>query len=268
MKLVQYQVGSDQIGVEFNGRRARLDRVWEAIKSYRGLNDHDEHYLILSNQDRVLLYFSGNRSGKHFYIQGLSPFVDQPFKQWKALQRELEVNYLEVVTGADGKEMGAMFGTMGLELVTQRVVFTITDPSVVNFPTTGIQLQDESSLEEIAALCDLAKRKMVDATDILSSAAAGAIDVQMRFLGDGSKLSSALFYGTVADSMYVSEAFVCEYPAGTREYADEFLEHFRSLLGRCAREKKEFSIALASHAQIPEYDGITHEVRSHHYIVA
>lgn len=266
MKLVQYEVGGDHMAVQFNGKMARLDKVWAAIKGYRGLHDHSEHYLILSNNDRVLMYFNGSRSGRHFYIQGISPMVDQPFKQWKALQRELEVNYLELITGHDGYEMQAAFGEMGLELVTKRVVFTVEDPAKVHFPTTGLQHQDNSSLEEIGALCELAKKKMADAEDVLASAAAGAVDVQMRFADN--MLTSALFYSELGTEALVSEGFVSVYPLGSQEYAEEFIEHFRGMLSRCATEKKTFSIALAAEAKVPEYDGITHEVRSHHYTFA
>ncbi|ANZ48684.1 hypothetical protein BIZ83_gp169 [Erwinia phage vB_EamM_ChrisDB] len=267
MKLVQYQIDNDQMAVQFNGKMARIDKVWNALSQFRGgLCDHTEHYMILSNSDRVLMYFNGTRSGRHFYIQGLSPLSDQTFKQWKALQRELEVSYLELIAGADGGSVRSQFEAMGLKFVTKRVVFTITDPDAVTFPTCGIQLQDNSSLEEIAALCELAKKKLAGAEDILSSAAVGAVSVQMRFTGN--ILTSAMFYSEVGTEMLVSEAFVSVYPTGSTEYAEEFIEHFRGMLGRCATENKHYSIALAAEAKIPEYEGIEHEVRSHHYTFA
>ncbi|QVW28625.1 hypothetical protein pEaSNUABM8_00128 [Erwinia phage pEa_SNUABM_8] len=264
MKLVQYQIDNDQMAVQFNGKMARIDKVWTALSQFRGgLCDHTEHYMILSNSDRVLMYFNGTRSGRHFYIQGFSPLADQPFKQWNALRRELEVSYLELITGAEGGSVRAQFESMGLSFVTKRVLFTITDPSLVSFPTCGIQLQDNSSLDEIAALCELAKKKLAGAEDVLASAAAGATSVQMRFTGN--VLTSAMFYSELGKEMLVSEAFVSVYPVGSMEYAGEFIEHFRGMLGRCANEGREFSIALAAEAKIPEYEGIKHEVRSHHY---
>ncbi len=264
MKLVQYDHGASQLAVRFNSRMARLDKVWEVLKQYRGgLCDHSEHYLILSNSNRVLMYFNGSRSGRHFYIQGFSPLADQTFKHWKALQRELDVGYLELVTDSKGDKLKPQMNEMGLELVTKRVDFTVTDPERVHFPEAGLQLQENSSLEEIAALCELAKKKMAYAEDVLASAAAGAVDVVMRYTG--SVLTSALFYSHLNDKMLVSEGFVSCYPIGSLEYAQEFIAHFRGMLDRCAREKKTFSIAMAAEAAIPEYEGIEHEVRSYHY---
>ncbi|ANZ48412.1 hypothetical protein BIZ78_gp163 [Erwinia phage vB_EamM_Caitlin] len=267
MKLMQYQSGDNHMAVQFNGKMARLDKVWEALKQFRGgLCDHSEHFLILSNTDRVLMYFNGSRSGRHFYIQGFSPLADQPFKQWKALQRELEVSYLELVTDSSGDKLKAQMQGLNLELVTKRVDFVVTDPDQVHFPIAGLQLQENSSLEEIAALCELAKKKMADAQDVLASAAAGAVDVVMRYTG--SVLTSALFYSHLNDKMLVSEGFVSCYPIGSLEYAQEFIAHFRGMLERCARENKTFSIAMAAEANIPEYEGIEHEVRSYHYTFA
>lgn len=264
MKLKQYHDGSDHLAVQFNGKMARLDKVWDALDKYRGgLCDHSEHYLILSNTDRVLMYFNGSRSGHHFYIQGFTPLSDQPFKQWKALQRELEVGYLELVTGPEGIGLQAQMADFGLSLVTKRVDFTVTDPDQVHFPVAGLQLQENSSLEEIAALCELAKKKMAHAEDVLASAAAGAVDVMMRFTGN--VLTSALFYSPLNERMLVSEGFVSCYPMGSTEYAQEFVAHFRGMLDRCARENKTFSIAMAAEAAIPEYEGIEHEARSYHY---
>lgn len=267
MKLRQYHVSDDQIIVDFNGRPARLEKVWDAIKRLRGLSDHDEHYLVVSNTDRVLMYFTGQRSGQHYYISGITPLSDKPFRQWKALQRELDVRYLELVAdGKDGRELESMMTGLGLKLVSKRIEFTISDPDRVHFDVDGVQQQDHTSLEEIVALCELARCVMDDPEDLLANAAAGAIDVQLRLTER--VLTSALFYSTLNEKTLVSEGFISAYRVGSIDYAQEFVQHFHALLVRCAKEKKSLSIALAAEATIPPYDGIKHEVVTYHYSIA
>lgn len=264
MKLIQYRVGDDQKVVQFNGKTARVDKIWSAITQIReGLCDHTEHYMILSNSDRVLLYFNGNRNGRHFYIQGIMALSDQTYKQWNAVRRELKVDYLELITNSGNENNRVQFEEMGLTFVSKRVVFTVTDPEGVSFPTCGVQLQDNSSLEEIAALCELTKKTLAGAEDILASAAVGSTSVQMRFTD--SVLTSAMFYSEVGSEMLASEAFVSVYPTGSTEYTNEFIEHFYGMLGRCAKENKQYSIAIAAQASIPEHEGVVHVVQTHHY---
>lgn len=268
MKLIGYQDGSgkEKLSVTFNGKYTTIDRVWDVMDKFRGLNEHDEHFLVLSNSNQVMLYFTGTRADSHFYIQGITPLNDKPFTLWKSLQRLLGVKYLELVTGPTNASTHQHLESLGLEWVTKRVVFSVNAPERFESTHDCLQLQENSSLEEITSLCELVKAQLPNATDILSNAAQGLVNVQM-FMDDG-KVVSALFFGEFNHKRYVSEAFVCAHRTGTEEYTREFIRHFRGMLSRCAEEKREFSVALAAEANIPEYDGIQHEVVTYHYTFA
>ncbi len=251
--------------VLLNGREVEVERIWQGIKQTHPLAMDEEHYLVVSNTRQTLLVLSGERHGDVFHILNMVPMTDKPFYQWKNLMRQLEVVHFDVVLDPSAHVEHGICQAMGLEFVTKRVKFTPFDVSRFNTRAPMIHRQENCSLDDMERVCQITKQSLPGYKHVLKEVAFGFMETLVRKQND--KITSVLFVTQTPNTVTVAN-YVSVFHQQDRQYAQDFSEFFRYLLKLCGTQKKSLYISLDAKAEIPTYDGITHEVVTHHYTIA
>lgn len=242
--------------------RTSIEQFWRFAHASYPLDDDFEHYLVTSKNKHCQLLFSGYREGDIMQIIRLVPLGDCSRFVWRRLVSLLDVKHVEVSVDPSSMVEKRIADDLGLTLCGKRIEFDPYDISTFCPRAPMIREQENCSLEEIEAVCAIAKKTHLGYKALLREVANAFTQVLVRVQNE--EVTAAAFIRSVGNVDTLTTYLSIREQNDIR-YGQDFSEFFRYMLNRCGEQKRKFRISLAPKATVPEYDGIRHEVITYCY---